>query len=82
MMKIEFVLRGRSVTLDEVEDVRARAMLREIERSIRDRVGGLRCAEHDAYPKLTATGSAPDDLEFELAGCCSDLLAKTTAALQ
>jgi hypothetical protein len=82
MMVIEFVLRGRTVSLDEVEDARERAMLREIEQSIRNRVGALRCAEHDAFPKLTATGSSPDDLEFDLAGCCRDLLAQTTAALE
>jgi hypothetical protein len=81
MMEIEFVLRGQSVALNEVEDDRERAMLAEIERSIRDRVGALRCPDHEAYPKLTATGSSPDDLAFDLAGCCQDLLAKTAAAL-
>ena len=81
MMEIEFVLRGRSVALHEVEDARERAMLGEIERSIRHRVGALRCPEHEAYPKLTATGSSPGHLEFDLSGCCQDLLAKTAAAL-
>jgi hypothetical protein len=82
MIEIVFVLRGRAVSLDEVEDVRERAILREIERSIRERVGALRCPEHDAFPRLTATGSRVDALEFDLAGCCQELLAKTAACLE
>ena len=82
MIEIVFVLRGRAVSLDEVEDVRERAVLREIERSIQGRVGELRCPEHDASPRLTATGSRVDALEFDLAGCCQELLAKTAACLE
>lgn len=82
MIEIVFVLRGRTVRLDEVEDVRERAILREIARSVRERVGALRCPEHDAFPKLTATGSRVDALEFNLAGCCQELLAKTAACLE
>jgi hypothetical protein len=80
-MEIVFVLRGQEVELDQLEDVRERAVLSEIARSLRDRVGGLRCAEHGAKPKLTATGSRADALEFELAGCCQELIERTTASL-
>jgi len=82
MIEIVFVLRGQTVSLDEVEDLRERAILQEIERSIEERVGALRCSEHDAFPKLTATGSRADALEFDLSGCCQDLLAKTAARLE
>ena len=81
MIEIVFVLRGRKVALDEVEDVRERAILAQIERSITDRVGALRCPEHDAYPKLTASGDRADAMEFDLAGCCQSLLERTTACL-
>ena len=81
MLEIVFVLRGQTLNLDEVEDVRERAILKEIERSIKDRVGALNCPEHGAFPKLTARGSRADALEFDLAGCCQDLLARTAACL-
>jgi len=81
MVEVVFVLRGRTIALDEVEDVRERAILKAIERSITDRVGGLRCPEHDAVPRITATGSRADALEFDLAGCCQDLLTRTAACL-
>ena len=80
-MEVVFVLRGEAVNLEEVENVQERAVLREIERSVRDRVGGLRCPEHGAFPKLTATGSRADALDFDLTGCCQDLIEKTTTAL-
>jgi len=82
MIEVVFVLRGQKVDLDEVEDVRERAILRQIQRSIEERVGALRCPEHGAFPKLTATGSRADTLEFDLTGCCQDLLAKTAARLE
>ena len=81
MIEIVFVLRGRTVNLNEVDDVRERAVLEQIERSIVDRVGALHCPEHDAFPKLTATGNRADDLEFDLSGCCQDLLEKTATCL-
>jgi len=82
MIEIVFVLRGVEVALDEVEDVRERSALKQIERSIRDRVGELSCPEHGANPRLTATGSRVDSLEFELSGCCEDLMRRTTASLE
>jgi hypothetical protein len=82
MIEIVFVLRGQTVSLEEVDDARERAILREIERSIKDRVGALSCPEHGAFPKLTARGSRADALEFGLEGCCQDLLTRTTARLE
>ena len=81
MVEIVFVLRGVTVVPDEVEDVRERAILKQIEKSIHDRVGGLRCDEHGASPRLTATGSRADAFEFDLAGCCQDLLDRTASCL-
>jgi hypothetical protein len=81
MIEIEFVLRGKAVSIDEVEDVRERAVLKQIQRSIVERVGGTRCVKHGAAPKLTATGPRADALEFDVSGCCQDLLTKTAAAL-
>lgn len=80
-MEVVFVLRGKTVDLGELEDVRERAILREIERSVKNRVGSLTCSEHGAAPTLTARGSRADALEFDLTGCCQDLIEKTTAAL-
>ena len=82
MIEIVFVLRGVEIDVDDVEDVRERAVLKQIERSIRSRVGGLSCPEHGANPRLTATGSRADSLEFELSGCCEDLMQRTTASLE
>ena len=80
-MEIVFILRGQEIELDEIEDARERAVLNEIAQSLRNRVGGLRCAEHDTPPRLTATGSRADAMEFELAGCCQALIDRTTASL-
>ena len=82
MIEIVFVLRGRTVNLDEIEDVRERAILQEIERSIKERVGALQCPEHGTFPRMTATGSRADALEFDLTGCCQNLLTKTAARLE
>ena len=82
MIEVVFVLRGQQVALDELEDVRERAVLKQIEQSIRDRVGGLCCPDHGASPRLTATGSRADSMEFELSGCCQELMDRTTASLR
>ena len=81
MIEIVFVLRGAQVAPDDLEDVRERSALKQIEQSIRNRVGELSCPEHGANPRLTATGNRADELEFELGGCCEDLMKRTTASL-
>jgi len=81
MIEIVFVLRGTRVAPDDVEDARERAALKQIEQSIRNRVGGMRCPEHGASPRLTASGSRADALDFELTGCCDELMSRTTASL-
>lgn len=81
MVEIEFILRGRAMKIDEVEDLRERAVLKQIERSITERIGETRCAKHGASPRLTATGPRADALTFDVSGCCQDLLTKTAAAL-
>jgi hypothetical protein len=82
MVEVVFVIRGSNVDLDEVEDVRERAALRAIRASIRDRVGGLRCPEHDAPPRVTATGPRPDALQFDLAACCDAMLRMTSRCFE
>lgn len=81
MIEIVFVLRGVEIAPDDVEDVRERSVLKQIEQSIRNRVGELSCREHGASPRLTATGSRADTLEFELSGCCEDVMKRTTESL-
>jgi len=79
--EVEFILRGRTVAIDEVEDLRERAVLKQIEHSILQRIRHVRCAKHGESPRLTATGPRADDLSFDVSGCCQDLLTKTAAAL-
>jgi len=81
MVEIEFVIRGQRVEIEEVEDLRERAVLKQIQQSIEERIGGTRCVKHGTMPRLTATGSRADALEFDVSGCCQDLLTKTAAAL-
>ena len=82
MIEVVFVFRGITVELDEVEDVRERAALKQIEKSIRDRVGGLRCPDHASFPRVTATGSRVEAMEFDLSGCCDRLLKMTVSRLE
>lgn len=81
MIEIEFILRGKTIEIDEVEDLRERAVLKQIQRSIIERVGETRCVKHGAVPRLTAAGARVDALKFDISGCCQDLLTKTAAAL-
>lgn len=81
MIEIVFVLRGSEVAPEDIDDLRERSALKQIEQSIRNRVGELRCLEHGANPRLTATGTGADALEFELSGCCEELMKRTTASL-
>jgi hypothetical protein len=81
VLQIEFVLRGEKVEIAELANKAERAVLEEVARSLESRAGSLRCAEHDAGPRITVSGAKIDDLDFDLSGCCQALIDRTVAAL-
>ncbi len=81
MVEVEFVIRGQKITPDETQNHLERSIMIEVERSLRQRVGSLRCPEHDAAPKITASGTSAEELEFNLSGCCQRLVDQTVEAL-
>ena len=81
MAQVKFVIGGQPVDPRRVEDRVQRAVLQQVEHSIRVRLTGVRCATHDAEPVITAIGTAVDALDFDLSGCCQELMDRTVAAL-
>ncbi len=81
MADVEFVIRGQKVDPQRLENRVERAVLQEVEHSLRIRLTGVRCAMHDAEPRVTARGDSVDALEADLSGCCQTLIDRAVAAL-
>jgi hypothetical protein len=81
MLQVEFIIKGKKVKPEEVRNRVERAILIEVERSLRQRAGSIRCGEHDASPRINASGPTADALEFDLSACCQDAIDRTVAAL-
>lgn len=81
MVEVVFVLRGEEVDVEAHANRVERAILEQVRHSLRVRLAGVTCEEHQQAPRITASGPRADALQFDLAGCCQSLIDRTVAAL-
>jgi hypothetical protein len=82
MINIHFEINGRRVSPNQTTDALTRAVLDEATTQIKQRVGTIRCAAHGQYAKLIAKGRSAENLNFEVSGCCQDLITKVEQSLR
>jgi hypothetical protein len=49
---------------------------------LKERLGGIRCEEHDQTPTVTLVKSGQTDMQFAVGGCCDALKVRTEQLLQ
>jgi hypothetical protein len=58
-----------------------RTVIAQIEKVLVQSVGNIRCKEHDKDPAVLVSGKGLDKLEFQVQGCCDELIEKVEAKL-
>ncbi|MEK6776158.1 MAG: hypothetical protein AABY87_04655 [bacterium] len=81
MLSISFEINGKKVDPDNIADELEKAILKKIEETIVERVGAVRCSEHDAAPIIVAHGQKIENLTFKVSGCCARLIGDVKAML-
>lgn len=82
MANITFEINGKKVNPNNTKDALEAAMLEGIAASLKKSVGSLRCSEHHQAPRIVGKGKSINSLNFEVAGCCEDLMNKVQAKLK
>lgn len=58
-----------------------RTVMAQIEKVVVQAVGNTRCSVHQESPEVLLSGKALDKLDFQVNGCCQELIEKTEAKL-
>ena len=82
MFEVSFTLNGRKVNPNNIGDALESAFLKEIQDSMKKRVGAIRCPEHGRAAKIVAQGRKLSDLSFKVSGGCDSLIDRVTKKLK
>ncbi len=74
MLDILFEINGRKVSPNRIGDALEAAVLKELQTTIKKSVGSVKCPKHNSNPKIVVKGRTMDNLNFEISGCCDDLV--------
>lgn len=83
MVKVEvrFEINGRKVSPDNWRNAVERALLEQLREQIQAKLRGLRCTKHNQQPHVTVAGASLNQLEFQVHGCCQELIDRAAEAL-
>ncbi len=82
MIDIRFEVNGREVSLDRFASEMEKAVYGQVRDNIRERLEGVRCPEHGERPTVIVMGSSLDNLEFDVDGCCEELVNRVVGQLK
>lgn len=76
MVEVTFEIKGKKVQPDNMSDALDLAFLKHIMKKIHDSVGSVCCLQHGQKPAVLVIGQDLDNLDYEVSGCCEDLIRK------
>ena len=74
MVDISFEINGRAVEPEEMKDVLDVMFLEHLHHEICNHLEPLLCKKHGLKPKVRVRGPSLDDLDYEITGCCDDII--------
>lgn len=74
MIDIHFEINGKRIRPDQIGDALEQMVLKDIQESIKKKIGSIRCLEHGSAPKIICSGPSLDRLSFKVSGCCEKLI--------
>ncbi len=84
MFEIDFSyeVNGKKVSLDQFGNELEKAVLMEAKDMIKSKLESVVCKEHQQRPKVKIVASSSDEIDFEINGCCQQLIDDATAKLK
>jgi len=77
MIDIQFKINGRAVSPNRIGDVLEKAIYDHVIESVKKKLGSVRCPKHGKSPKVTIVGKSIDKVEYQITGCCQDVIDRT-----
>ena len=74
MFKTSLELNGRPVRSGALGRELEKAMVKEVEDSVKKTVSQVHCRTHGQVARVTVRGRTLRNMEFDISGCCDDLV--------
>lgn len=81
MVDVSFEIKGEKVQPDSMKDVLDILYLKHIREKINSSIASIRCNEHGKQASVLVKGQNLDNLDYEVSGCCEDLIKKVKKRL-
>ena len=81
MVDVSFEINGETVQPDSMSDALDILFLKHIREKTKNSLGAINCTEHGEKPSIIVRGQTIDNLNFEVSGCCGDLINKVNKQL-
>lgn len=82
MIDISYEVGGRKVSPSQFSNAIEKAVFTQVTDSVTKALSSVRCPEHGQYPSVVVKGASLDNLQFEIHGCCEDLISRATQELK
>jgi hypothetical protein len=82
MIDVTFEIGGKKVSPNRVRDELGKVILKQVTENIKKALSSVRCPEHGEHPRVIVKGRSMDSLNFEVHGCCQNLIDLATSKLK
>jgi len=82
MIDVTFEIGGKKVSPNRVGDELEKAIFKQVTENIKKALSSVRCPEHGEHPNVVVKGRSMDKLNFEVHGCCQNLIDLATSKLK
>ena len=73
-MKLDYGRSNKKVSNSRFSKESGKAVFNQFKDSIKKRVRGSVCPEHGLHPTVKVKGCNTDKIDFEISGCCQQLI--------
>ena len=76
VVNVSFEIEGEKVQPEKMKDVLDILFLKHIRKKINNSIDSIHCNEHGKQASVLVKGENIDNLNYEVSGCCEDLIKK------
>jgi len=81
-LDFSYEVNGKKVSPDQFGNELERAVLTEATEMIKTKLESVACKDHQQRPKVKIVSSSSGEINFEIKGCCQQLIDNATAKLK
>jgi hypothetical protein len=83
MIRVEYEFGGRKYSNPkQFSDALMAAIMEDVGKDVMSQLRNVRCSEHGQRPSVRVKATRKDKIDFEVSGCCENLVSEATGKLK